>query len=332
MKQSTTQDGSYSVITAKELDNDTNPVTYTARQGSGTVGCLSKEGSAVFVDDNIFVSSGGLEAVSREMNLSSERSIEHRSTYVDPRLRREDLSKAVCGQYGTRLYVLCTASGHVYAADAYLAENPGAISPWREYNWAYLEGWGVYLDGSGNIADTGGTFWPAACIGSLGDGELYIGCRGHVCKVNFDLPSTARASELTPAAYTMNGRAIGDRYLTPYDWFGRPNYQKRLMPSHNALVLRTRISARVNVTWRTDETTLEKSKVLYIKPQGVSYAYRDYSRASYGALPDAVYALKKMTPRDFMRLQVKVESAAAGVCTAVDTMTLEAEILDTDLK
>jgi len=328
LKKSTVQDGSYAVIYPQDLDDENNPKTYIARQGSGTVGCVSRESARVFVDDNVYVSQNGLNAISREMNISNERNIEHRSSMVDPRLMIEDLENCVCEEYDNRLYILCP-SGHCYVADAYLMIEAGSVSPYSEYRWAYLEGLGVYLD-SGVVVETGGTFDPANNIQNLGDKELYLCCNGYLLKFNFDLTRINKINELKPAAYYYNGRHIADYYTMSFDWLKETNYFKRLLPGHNDLLVSARIGSRINVTWRTEKG--KSGKTIELKSQGVSYSLRNYAGCSYAALPRASFALKKLKPKNFRRIQVKIASSAAGCCVAFQSLTLEAEILDNSLR
>jgi hypothetical protein len=328
LKKSTVQDGSYAVISPQDLDDENNPKTYVARQGSGTVGCVSRDSSRVFVDDNVYVSTNGLNAISRELNISNERNIEHRSTMVDPKLLLEDLENCVCEEYSNRLYILCP-SGHCYVADAYLMIEAGAASPYMEYRWAYLEGLGVWLD-SGTIVDENGTFDPANNVQNLGDKELYLCCNGYLLKFNFDLTRLNKVNELKPAAYYYNGRHIGDYVKPSFDWFKHTNYFKRLVAGHNDLLVSVRIGSRMNVTWRTEKG--ESPKVISLRSQGVSYSLRNYASCSYKALPRASFVLKKLKPKDFRRIQLKISSAAGGCCVAFQSLTLEAEILDNDLR
>jgi hypothetical protein len=328
LKKSTAQDGSYSVIYPQDLDDENNPKTYVARQGSGTVGCLNRESSRVFLDDNVYMSTTGLSAISRELNISNERNIEHRSTMVDPKLLLEDVENCVCEEYENRLYVLCP-SGHCYMADAYLMIEAGAVSQYSEYRWAYLEGLGVYLDG-GVVVASGGTFDPANNIQTLGDHELYLCCNGYLLKFNFDLTRLNRSNELKPDAYYYNGRHIGDYYKPSFDWLDKTNYIKRLISGHNDLLVSVRIGSKINITWRTEKG--DGNKTLELRSQGVSYSLRNYADCAYGALPQASFVLKKLKPKNFRRIQLKVASAAGGCCVAFQSLTLEAELLDNDLR
>jgi hypothetical protein len=362
LKKNTVQDGAYSVISPQELSDENNPKTYVAQQGSGTIGCLSKDSSKVFLDDNVFMSTNGLDAISRELNISNERNIEHRSSYVDSRLLLEDLDSCICEQYGHHLYVLCPESGNIYIADAYLAIEAGKLegSPYFEYNWARLQNQGIYknqyiryIDENGETTNPpepdgteggthdgatatseyiGGTFYPAINIKSLGDKELFLLCDGLLCKYNFDLTRLDKANELSPAAYSLNNRAIGEYYKTSFDWYEKTNFFKRLINGRNDLLLSTRVSSRVNVTWRTEKTILADSKVIALMSSGVSFTYTDFAHRKFGALPKASYVLKKMRPKDFRRLQICITGSAMNCCTAFLGLTIEAEILDNDLK
>jgi hypothetical protein len=237
--------------------------------------------------------------------------------------------------------------------------NPGEMSPYMEYEWAFMQDIGVYknqylryvnssgetinppnADGTegGTRAGTptteyiGGVFSPAINIKNLGDGELFLCCDETLLKFNFDLARTDKANELVPAAYRFNDRWIQDYYKTPFDWMEKSNYYKRLSSGQNDLLLKTRVSSRVKLTWRTERSRLESSKELILLSSGVSYSYADYAHRKYYSLPDASFVLRKVRVKDFRRLQICVASAAINCCTAFSKLTLEAEVLDNDLK
>lgn len=359
IKSADAQNGSYAVMNTVETDENYNPKNYVATEASGTIGCMRGVSSKVFIDDNVFISPNGLSAISRELNVSSERNIEHRSTTADPRLLLEDLDNIVIEQYDRRLYVLCTATGHMYIADGNLRSS--GLSNYVEYEWAYLEDQGIwenqyeaYVDendvilnpanedgteggtrtgGTASGEYIGGTFRPAYNICNLGEKELYLCCYGALMKYNFDMLRSDSASELTSAAYRYDNRRISDYNDTSFTFFGYPSYFKRLINERNDLLLNTREYASVNVMTRNEKTTFENSRVLNLASStGFRYAEYNYADYAYGGIEQVSYVLRKLKSKIFRRLQVRIQTAKFSRCTAFESITLQAEILENNLK
>lgn len=138
IKGDTAQDGSVFYHTAYETGEDLIPVTYPSKQGLAGVGCT---GAAFnFIDDPVFVSKNGVEAIG-QLSVRLERALEHRSTLVDAKLLNLDLSKArLCEWEG---YLILSIEGKVFMADSRQAyANDQGV---KEYEWYYLEGLGEYV-------------------------------------------------------------------------------------------------------------------------------------------------------------------------------------------
>ena len=116
---------------------DILPRVYPATGGNGGVGCV---GDALnFLDDPVFLSARGLEAIGRQQ-ISLERAIEHRSSNVDLRLCRENLGEAVLCVW--RGYLCVAVGGHIYLADSrrVFTHRTGQM----QYEWFYLCNIGSY--------------------------------------------------------------------------------------------------------------------------------------------------------------------------------------------
>lgn len=117
--------------------NDVVPRIYPSERGLSGAGCA---GVAVnFRDDAVFVSSTGLEAVGKQQ-VNLERTLMHRSSFVDGMLTRERLSDAVAVEWGGYLMIF-TPSGNVYMADSRQMHQNGENI---EYEWYLLSDIGVY--------------------------------------------------------------------------------------------------------------------------------------------------------------------------------------------
>jgi len=362
LKQDTQQDASYSIVSIEEFDDELNPKTYKAVQGIGTIGALSYKNSCVFVDDNIFLSNNGVNAISRELNISSERNIEHRSTLIDNKLLLETLSNAIFEQHGNYLYIYCPDTGNAYLADSNIkAYGDTAVSQYVEYEWACLKNLGTwtgqypeYIDDNGDVTnppDTsgtetgtrdgatatgayiGGVFTPAYNLKSFGEDEFYLCCDSCIYMFNLDLTRTGTVSELTSSAYAYDNRFIEDYFCLSFDWYGYTNYFKTIVQGRNDMLLTTREQAEVDVTWRTEQTDLANSKVITLKSTSYwNYGLYNYGNFAYGGRVNVSYILKKLKTKEFRRLQIKIASARAFRCTAFQSLTLEVEVSESNLK
>jgi hypothetical protein len=357
IKAQAAQDGTYTVWEPKDTGEELTPKIYVGSQANGTIGAISKHANAVFVDDNVFLSAGGLSAISRSLNISAERNIEHRSTLVDSKLKQEDLQNAVCTQYDKRLYVL-VPGGRCYVAQGTLRNTD--VSPYMEYEWAYLTGIGVwdgqypqYIDADGNTLNPpnadgteggtrdggepsgemiGGVFRPAICIRTLGDRELYFGCEGGVCRFNFDMVKTDSATELTSSAYAYNGRAIGEFVDTSFSWFGISNRYKKLIRYYNDLYIASRAQSAVRVMFRTELTFIAGSKVLEFNGGYFDFQSIDFDDFTFNTLDNVSFPLRKLKAKKFRRLQVRIAGGGIYSALAFRAVVMEAEVKQTKLR
>lgn len=125
----------------KETGDHVYPKMYEGIQGLSGVGCVGA--ACNFLDDPVFVSRLGLEAISTSglTAIKYERAREHRSSLVDSMLiNTPNLDKAkLCEWQG---YLMLLVDGKIFMADSRQAfANTLGI---REYEWYYLEDIGVY--------------------------------------------------------------------------------------------------------------------------------------------------------------------------------------------
>lgn len=139
LKSDTQQDGSVYYLSPVLTGDNLYPKRYDLTRGLAGIGCLGA--SVNFLDDPVFVSRLGLEAVG-QLSVRLERSIEHRSSLVDAKLVNLDLSKAFIDEWNGYLFVF--VDGKVFMADSRqrFTHDTGVM----QYEWYYLEGIGVYED------------------------------------------------------------------------------------------------------------------------------------------------------------------------------------------
>lgn len=137
LKADTQQDASIYYCTETITESNVMPVVYTKQAGLSGLGCLGA--CCNFLDDPVFVSRLGLEGIST-LQISSERTIEHRSSLVDAKLINCDLSNAFLEEYGGYLWLL--VDGQVFLADS-RQRYTDALGV-AQYEWYYFDGIGVW--------------------------------------------------------------------------------------------------------------------------------------------------------------------------------------------
>lgn len=194
LKADTQQDGSVYYHTPTETGENILPKIYPSTAGLAGTGCL---GAALnFLDDPVFISKRGLEAVS-QLKIASERSIEHRSSLVDPKLIGTDLAKAKLCEWGGYL-ILLAEGGKIFMADSrQVYQNAlGHV----EYEWYYLEDIGDYDGGTSLDVNTRNDFifvqdYPTILIDKSGNRVVntvkYDGADVE-CNALFDVPVNNR--------------------------------------------------------------------------------------------------------------------------------------------
>lgn len=147
LKNNTVQDGSVYYHTAAynedEYSRDLVPRIYPSTSGAAGLGCAGRTvpGTVAcnFLDDPVFLSTRGLEAVGKQ-TVNLERTLTHRSSNVDRFLIKEDLSRASIAEWKGYLVICC--DGRFYLADSrQIHQHPDGS---YQYEWYYLEGLGCY--------------------------------------------------------------------------------------------------------------------------------------------------------------------------------------------
>lgn len=100
--------------TGTDTGNDVIPRIYPSEAGVSGLGCVGAVQN--FYDDAVFLSARGLEAVGRQQ-VNLERTLTHRSSFIDGVLTRETLGDAIMTQWSGYL-VIFTPSGNVYLGDS----------------------------------------------------------------------------------------------------------------------------------------------------------------------------------------------------------------------
>lgn len=137
LKEASDSEGTVHAYTGVDTGEDLIPRIYTRTEGLPGVGCVGA--AANFRDDMVFLSKNGLEAIGKQ-TVTLERSIEHRSSNVDPKLTAEQLRHTVMAEWLGYLCIL--VDGKMFLADSRrtFTHHTGDL----QYEWWYLEGLGTY--------------------------------------------------------------------------------------------------------------------------------------------------------------------------------------------
>lgn len=306
-------EGSYCVFTPADTDTDYNPKVYTPTYGNGNVGTLDWHTARVFFDDNVFLSKTGVKAISKT-NLSSvntgytlDRSIEHRSTYIDKELLREDLSNCHLEQFGFYLVIACP-SGNVYLADS---RRRPIINGVQEYEWFVLKNVGKYTGQEINADGIyeGGTFQKPQFMKSYAN-NLFFG--SDACLMSFNFDQTESDGKLSVGAYTFDGRDSGWYIETPFSDFGVANIIKSFSKRGNLLRTETYSDSGCQVSYRTEKSFYVSLPVQFNSGE-FDFERIDFSRLTFNTLPQVGHSLKKIKAKKFIFLQIKISSIGLGL-------------------
>lgn len=131
--------GTVSFYCGQDTGNHLLPRIYVRTDAVAGRGC--RGGALDFMDDPVYLSDEGLEALGREA-LNRERSLMHRSTLIDAALAAKDPTTAMCAEWEGYL-VLLYPDGEAYLADG---RRTCTTARGVEYEWYHLCGIGSYTD------------------------------------------------------------------------------------------------------------------------------------------------------------------------------------------
>ena len=276
------QDGAVYYLTPVLTEQNLFAKAYQMERGLNGVQCL---GAAInFRDDPIFISPQGVEGIGT-LSVRYERSIEHRSSLIDPVLVKCNLNNAKLAVWNGWLWVLCD-NGKVFLADsrqAYTHKQTGDL----QYEWYYLEDIGEYVeqiqngeidadDYDSNYAcgeNYGGTFSPACSIAVI-NGNVFFGTEnGNLFSFNFDKRKSD--GEMPADAYSFDGRRYISGVATKMDSVGAPHLNKTTVKKSVVVKFRSMTHSAAKVRVRTNKTP-------YTEIVRVSSAIFDFADFNFG--------------------------------------------------
>lgn len=160
-KENTKQDGSCWYHVGQDTGYDLIPRVYPSTQGVAGIGCV---GAATnFADDPVFLSTEGLMAIGKQ-TVNLERTVEHRSSNIDLKLRQCNLRAAQMTEW--KGYLVILVDGQLFFADSrQLFKHETGVT---QYEWYYADDIGIYTGQTQMVSTTTGSI-PATVNGETVD-------------------------------------------------------------------------------------------------------------------------------------------------------------------
>ena len=228
--------------------------------GCGAVGLCA---AATLVDDPMFLTSDGVMGIASEF-ITGERVLRLRSTRINNKLLREDISNACAGVWRGH-FVLGFENGHVYLADSRMKSYPQNTTGSFEYDWYYWEG------------------VPMRSMCAVGE-LLYFGCAdGRLCVLG-DMQEYSDYPDGEPVA-------IVAEWSTKFDDDGCFMLKKNMTRRGCGIFLKGSRVGNVKLAVRTDK---DRERVLAERKRGVfSFEDMDFESFSFEGLPRLTAAINR---------------------------------------
>ena len=276
LKQDNAQDAT--VFLRQAVDSQEG-VSFPLQQGVSGIGSVSARSVGSVRDEPLFLSRRGVYAIVSSV-LTTQRSVQNRSYFVDPALTREpNLEQAVAVNWEGR-YLLCFGD-NCYVLDgnqkrAYRSQSENDYV-YECYHWNGI---------------------PARCFLEV-DGALFFGtAEGAICRFNNDLEGVMQ--------YHDNGSPIVCQWSTKADDDGDFLEQKRLLPRGLAIQIKPFERGSVSVLLRTERE--DESCVLEQITDIFSFDRVDFSRFVFNATDSPQVVPIDARCRNYLTLQIIVKS------------------------
>ena len=363
IKKTTEQDGMIYFHSPLEMNYDFLPKVYPSKAGVSGVGAVSHFGTNTLRDDPMFLTENGIEAVGK-LSYGLERAIEHRSSFVDVKMRMEaDKDKAVTAIWRGYFCVLFP-SGNMYMADSRMraeVRNSQSI----EYDWFFIKDVGLYdgqtaveidansrkpiselqemaadealseeerqnaqtlLDNALVVTEMqGGTFSPPTILFEHDD-ELYFGCEnGKLCKFNTDM-LVESSRELQSNAFNNDGRKIDAYYTTPFSDYGAFNVLKKFEKRGNVLWTESYKSGSIIPKVRTNKSLFREYPTA--NSGYFSYDNWDYADFTYNTFNQVSIVFRKIKEKKWQLAQLRLENGRINTAFGIYEINLRARIMN----
>lgn len=281
LKNDTQQDGSVYYHTPRLTGGNIYAKDYPVTPGLNGIGCL---GACVnFLDDPVFVSRLGLEAVG-QLSVRYERAIEHRSSLIDAKLvvlGEEELKNAVLEEWNG--YLLLLVDGKIFMADSRqrYTHEIGVM----QYEWYYLEDIGVYEKDESGVEK----FHKAVTLKSI-NGNIFFGTEnGVICSFNFDKRDTD--GNIPTLLYTFDDRTIFCGAATKMDCCGIPHLTKNTVKKSTVIKTKAMTSSSVKVMVRTNDKPYQQ--IARINTNKLDFNDIDFENFTFLTEAETIFAIKE---------------------------------------
>ncbi|MBR2927557.1 MAG: hypothetical protein IKC24_00160 [Oscillospiraceae bacterium] len=273
-------------IRSGSIDGQGN-AAFTIRPCLGGAGGVSRFGFGNIGDEQLLLTGGGVYAITTN-SFTAERVTQNRSYRVDPKLREENLSEAVCCSYDGCFLVF--VGGRVYILDgkqqkSYPSRNDTAFL-YECFYWEHVPARVVM-----NLIDNGGE-------------ALYFGTEdGRICRFNTDREGMER--------YNDDGEAISAVWSTKADDDGDPMRLKTMIKRGNAVTLQPFARSGAKILFRTDRDAVGV-EAAEGKMDIFDWEDIDFSRFTFNANdgPMEIPFMRKV--KNYKRLQIIVMNDAVN--------------------
>lgn len=285
IKENNGQDSTVFIRTG-DLDSE-GDATFTICPCLGGAGGVSRFGFGNIGDEQLLLTGGGVYAITTN-SFTAERVVQNRSFRVDPKLRDEELSEAVCCSYDGCFMVF--VGGRVYILDGKQPKSyPNRNDTAFLYECFYWE----------NV--------PARTVLNLierGKESLFFGTEdGRICRFNTDIEDLER--------YNDDGEAIVAVWSTKADDDGDPMRLKTMVKRGNAVTLQPYLRSGAKILFRTDRDAVGV-QVAEGKMDIFTWEDIDFSRFTFNVNdgPMEIPFLRKV--KNYKRLQIIVKNDAVN--------------------
>lgn len=258
---------------------------FTTKPAMSGVGAVAAGSFASLLDDPLFLSGTGVQAISVS-DMTGSRVTQNRSYFLNARLTQESLTEGEAVAW-KGLYLLGFPNGHVYALDGRQEKSyRSAANADFIYEGYYWE----------NV--------PARCwlkVETAGDELLYFGTAdGRLCRFR-TVEGRSR--------YADDGEPIAAVWSTKYDDDGTPSYFKSLLKKGCCVTLKPMARSSGTVYFRTDRSGGTELPVAQGGMDIFSWDDIDFERFTFESddSPREIYFQKKI--KNYKRLQIIIRNA-----------------------
>ena len=276
LKQGGDQDAA---VFLRSMQTNGKDVFFPVKQGIPNDGLLAPKSIAMLLDDPLFLTRSGVQAISSKL-ITAERIVEMRSSRILSYLRREKCPEeaVACVWNG---YYLLFLNGHVYVADSRQKGYLRPASESFEYEWYYWEG------------------IPARVVCAC-EGTAYFGTEdGRLCRFNTDRIHPRGGYRMD--AYNDDGAPIVAEWATKFDDDGDFGRLKSLRRRGSGVHIKNYEASGLQLIVRTDRDF--GTKIQSVRRGIFDFQHIDFTNFTFNTQPFAFVPFGRKV-KDYRLIQV----------------------------